>query len=117
MVEGRIKDLINRGGEKVSAAEIEELLLTHPDIARAAVVAMPDALLGERTCAYVVPDEGGGEPPTLASVRTLQQARGFAQYKFIDRLDIVDRLPLTALGKVDKKALIAALAPRTGETA
>jgi 2,3-dihydroxybenzoate-AMP ligase len=58
MVEGREKDMINRGGEKISAEEVENLILAHPSVFNVAVVAMPDPVLGERTCAYVIPKPG-----------------------------------------------------------
>ena len=54
VVEGRRKDVINRGGEKISAEEMEDLVLSHPAVLNAAIVAMPDEVLGERACAYVV---------------------------------------------------------------
>ncbi|MEF2529122.1 MULTISPECIES: (2,3-dihydroxybenzoyl)adenylate synthase [Streptomyces] len=107
VIEGRIKDVIVRGGDKVSAGEVEGHLLEHPAVARAAVVGMPDEWLGERICAFVVPD---GEPPTLAGLKQALQLRGLADYKLPDRLELVDAFPLTGLGKVDKKTLAAGLA-------
>ncbi len=80
LIEGRIKDVINRGGEKINAEEIELLLLRHPDIRQAAVVAMPDARLGERSCAYVVARAAVDLPtrpavPGLTRRREVQVAR------------------------------------------
>jgi 2,3-dihydroxybenzoate-AMP ligase len=103
-VEGRMKDLINRGGEKISAEEVENLLLAHPSVSNAAAVAMPHPVLGEQTCAYVVL-RPGAEPLTLEDLRAYLAGRGIARFKWPERLEIIDALPLTKVGKVDKKAL------------
>lgn len=102
VIEGRLKDVIIRGGNKVSAGEVEGHLLAHPGVDRVAVVPIPDPYLGERICAYVAPT---GEPPTLLALREALHDRGIADYKLPDRLEIVTDLPLTGLGKVDKKLL------------
>jgi 2,3-dihydroxybenzoate-AMP ligase len=107
IVEGRAKDVIIRGGDKISAAEVEGHLLEHPAVVHAAVVAVPDELLGERTCAYLVASE---PPPTPTELRRMLQAKGLADYKLPDRVVFTDGLPLTPLGKVDKKTLTAPLA-------
>jgi 2,3-dihydroxybenzoate-AMP ligase len=112
-VEGRAKDLINRGGEKISAEEIENLLLAHPAVEEAAAVAMPHPVLGEQTCAYLVlrPDCPGvrGCPPEdsvdLAAVSAYLDSRGVARFKWPERLEIVAALPITNVGKIDKKKL------------
>jgi 2,3-dihydroxybenzoate-AMP ligase len=101
-VEGRLKDLINRGGEKVSAEEVELLLLRHPGIVAAAVVAMPDPRLGERACAYLVP---AAEPLLLREVQEHLEALSLAKFKWPERLEWVSRLPTTQVGKVDKVQL------------
>jgi 2,3-dihydroxybenzoate-AMP ligase len=101
-IEGRIKDVINRGGEKVNAEEVEVLLLRHPGIAAAAVVAMPDARLGERACAYLV---ATGDPVDLDDVRRHLDGLGVATFKWPERLEWVDQLPKTLVGKLDKKLL------------
>ena len=103
VVEGRANDLINRGGEKISAEEVENLLLAHPGVLECAVVAMPDSVLGERACAYVIPRSG--VELTLASLTSHLAATGVAKYKWPERLEITDRWPLTAVGKINKKAL------------
>jgi 2,3-dihydroxybenzoate-AMP ligase len=102
-VEGRAKDLINRGGEKISAEEIENLLLAHPAVREAAAVAMPHPVLGEQTCAYLVlrPDDS----LDLAALAAYLDGRGVARFKWPERLEIVDALPVTNVGKVDKKKL------------
>jgi 2,3-dihydroxybenzoate-AMP ligase len=105
VIEGRLKDMINRGGDKVSAAEVEGHLLAHPRVAQVAVVPAPDSVLGERICAFVV--SNAGEPPTLPQLKASLIDRGLAGYKLPDRLELLDALPLTGLGKVDKKVLAA----------
>lgn len=102
VVEGRLKDVINRGGEKVSAGEVEDLLITHPAVREVAVVAMPDAVLGERTCAWIVPR---GDAPDLEEVRSFLRSGGLADYKLPDRVERSDGFPHTKVGKVDKAAL------------
>jgi 2,3-dihydroxybenzoate-AMP ligase len=103
VVEGRMKDLINRGGEKISAEEVENLVLAHPAVAHAAVVAMPDPVLGERACAYAVLRPGRHlDLPGL--VRFLEGQR-IARFKLPERLEVVERFPTTAVGKISKKAL------------
>ncbi len=103
VVEGRRKDLINRGGEKISAEEIENLILTHPSVQNAAVVAMPDPLLGERACAYVVL-RPGADLDFKRLARFLEDKR-IARFKLPERLEVVGQLPTTAVGKVSKKDL------------
>ncbi|MEU9129823.1 AMP-binding protein [Kitasatospora sp. NPDC048540] len=106
VVAGRVKDVVIRGGDKVSATEVEGHLTAHPAVQQAAVVAMPDALLGEKTCAFVVP-AAGGPAPTLPQLRRLLRSRGLADFKLPDRVEVVDGFPLTGLNKVDKKVLAA----------
>jgi salicylate---CoA ligase len=108
VVEGRDKDMINRGGEKISAEEVENLVYRLPGIGQVAAVAMPDAELGERLCVFVVPRRGGGI--TLEGLRAGLAAAGVAQYKWPERLEIVADLPFTKVGKIDKKALREMLA-------
>ncbi len=103
IVEGRIKDMINRGGEKISAEEIEAHLVAHPAISAAAVVAMPDPTLGEKACAYLTVRDGTNIP--LAAMSEFLAARGVARFKWPERIEIVDELPLTNVGKVRKSEL------------
>ncbi|MDC3954006.1 (2,3-dihydroxybenzoyl)adenylate synthase [Polyangium jinanense] len=102
VVEGRAKDQINRGGEKIAAEEIENHLLAHPAVRDVALVAMPDAFLGERSCAVVVPRE---TPPAPRELTTFLRERGLAAYKIPDRIELTGDLPKTNVGKVDKQAL------------
>ena len=108
VVAGRRKDLINRGGEKISAEEIENLILAHPAVVLAAAVPMPDPVLGERTCACVVLREGA----TLELEELVDFLRGFdlATFKLPEALRVYDELPLSPIGKVSKKDLVAELA-------
>lgn len=105
-IDGRIKDVINRGAEKIHAEEIEELLVRHPDVHAAAVVAMPDPVLGERICAYVV-TAGHAEHPTVASLTEFLLSQGLAKFKLPERVETVEAFPLTNVGKVSKKDLRA----------
>ncbi|MBB4688750.1 (2,3-dihydroxybenzoyl)adenylate synthase [Amycolatopsis jiangsuensis] len=106
-IEGRIKDLINRGGEKVNAEEIELLLLRHPRITGAAVVPMPDPRLGERACAYLVVD---GPELTLPEIQQHFAALEVAKFKWPERVEHLSQIPRTLVGKADKKSLTADIA-------
>jgi 2,3-dihydroxybenzoate-AMP ligase len=106
MVVGRNKDQINRGGEKIDALEIEELLLTHPEVRQAALVAMPDPMLGERSCAFLM----CRDPLNLPHLRRFLREQGVADYKLPDRLVLVEQLPHTPVGKIDKQRLREQLA-------
>ncbi len=100
-VQGRQKDQINRGGEKIAAEEIENLLLRHSDVINAALVSMPDALMGEKSCAYII----ANAPLKPVVLRRHLREQGVADFKLPDRFIQVDSLPLTPVGKVDKKRL------------
>jgi len=103
VVEGREKDLINRGGEKISAEELETLILAHPAVHNVAVVSMPDRVLGERLCAYVM--LAPGATLALAELIAFLEERKLARYKLPERLEQIDALPLTKIGKVAKNEL------------
>jgi 2,3-dihydroxybenzoate-AMP ligase len=103
MVEGRKKDLINRGGEKISAEEVENLILTHPAVQNVACVPMPDPVLGERMCAYVILRDG--KALTLPQLSAFLMNEEIAKHKLPERLEIVDNFPLSPFGKVSKKEL------------
>lgn len=103
IVEGRKKDLINRGGEKISAEEIENLILTHPAVQNVACVPMPDPILGERMCAYVIPRDG--ESLTLQQLAAYLLEQEISKHKLPERLEVVDEFPLSPFGKVSKKDL------------
>ena len=103
MVEGRKKDLINRGGEKISAEEIENLILTHPAVQNVACVPMPDPILGERMCAYVILHRG--HSLDLSELVLFLMHEEIAKHKLPERLEIVEEFPLSPFGKVSKKDL------------
>ena len=107
-VQGREKDQINRGGEKIAAEEIENLLLRHEEIVHAALVSMEDSLLGEKSCAFIV----GSRLFRAVEIRRYLRELGIADFKLPDRIEIVENLPLTAVGKVDKKRLRQLIADR-----
>ncbi|MFF8814817.1 AMP-binding protein [Streptomyces pactum] len=113
VVVGRVKDVINRGGEKIPADELEALVLTHPGVRAAAAVAMPHPVLGEAVCLYVVADGEGA--PSLREVRGYLEDSGLARFKLPERLVEVAALPLTAVGKVDKARLRAEAAARPAD--
>jgi 2,3-dihydroxybenzoate-AMP ligase len=110
VVEGRDKDMINRAGENISAEEIENFAYQVPGVSLAAAVAMPDPDLGERVCLYAVTEPGRGI--AVEDVRDVMERAGVARFKFPDRLVLVDALPTTKVGKIDKKALRADIARR-----
>jgi 2,3-dihydroxybenzoate-AMP ligase len=101
-VVGRKKDQINRGGEKIPAEEIENLLLQHRAVVHAALISMPDSLMGERSCAYIVANDAALRPIAL---RKHLRSQGIAEFKLPDRFEFIDQMPLTAFGKVDKQTL------------
>jgi 2,3-dihydroxybenzoate-AMP ligase len=103
IVAGRVKDMINRAGEKVSAEEIENLVIDHPKVSAAALVSMSDPVVGERGCLFVV-CEAGVTLQLSEIVAHLEQKR-VAKFKFPERLEVVDSLPTTAVGKIAKKVL------------
>jgi cyclohexanecarboxylate-CoA ligase/acyl-CoA synthetase len=107
-VVGRKKDVINRGGYKYSPREVEDLLTIHPRVSRVAVVRMLDARLGERACAYVVCRPGC--TLTLEQIVEYLRSEGVAPFKWPERLEVIDELPMTASGKVQKFVLERRLA-------
>ncbi len=101
---GRIKDCIDRGGEKVNAEEVEAHIVEFPKVYQAAAVGMPDKVLGERICAFVVPHQG--ETFTLEELQKfLLNERQIAKFKLPERLEFLDELPVTKVGKFEKKSL------------
>jgi cyclohexanecarboxylate-CoA ligase len=110
-VTGRLKDIIIRGGLNISPRQIEDLLTAHEAVRQVAVVAMPDERLGERACAYIVPAEGHA-PLTLEQIRDYLLAKGLPIQKVPERVEIVDSLPMTATGKVQKHILRADIAAK-----
>lgn len=107
-ITGRLKDVIIRKGENISAKEIEDHLYSHPAVADAAVVGLPDVATGERCCAVVVIEHGHGAL-TLRSIADHLRHWGVTPYKWPEQLEVVDALPRGASGKILKNQLIAAL--------
>jgi len=105
-VTGRLKDAIIRNAENVSAQEVEEVLVTHPDLVDVAVIGLPDERTGERVCAVVV--AAAGTHPTLESLVDHCRRAGLARYKHPERIEVVDVLPRNVSGKVLKRDLRAA---------
>lgn len=101
---GRIKDVVDRGGEKINAEELENVINLHPAVLACAVVGMPDRVYGERVCAFIVP-----KPPatslTLPQLTEYLQQAGLAKFKWPERLEVISEFPLTASGKLSKALL------------
>jgi 2,3-dihydroxybenzoate-AMP ligase len=114
VVEGRKKDLINRGGEKISAEEVENLILSHAAILNVACVPMPDPILGERMCAFAILRPG--HSLTLAELTAFLTDKGLARFKLPERLELVGDLPLSKFGKVAKNVLTGIAAEKVSGT-
>ena len=113
LVEGRKKDLINRGGEKISAEEIENLILQHPAVQNVACVAMPDPDMGERMCACVI--LRAGKSLSLRDLLTFLTTKEIAKFKLPERLEIMSDFPLSTFGKVSKKALVETVSAKIAQ--
>lgn len=110
VVQGRAGDHINRAGEKISAEEIEDHLLAHPGIFDAAVVSIPDAFLGERSCAFVILQPG--HSLRAPEVKAFMRGRGLAEFKVPDQVVFVEAFQTTAVGKISRNTLRAQLRAR-----
>lgn len=110
IVEGRKKDLINRGGEKISAEEIENLILSHPAVKNVACIPVPDPDLGERMCACVLLRDQANL--SFDELKTFLLGREIAKYKLPERLEILPDFPLSTFGKVSKKKLAGMIAQK-----
>jgi 2,3-dihydroxybenzoate-AMP ligase len=104
VVEGRKKDLINRGGEKISAEEIENIILSHPSVKDVACIPVADPDLGERMCACVLLRDGASV--NFDELKTFLLGKEIAKYKFPERLEILPDFPLSSFGKVSKAKLV-----------
>jgi 2,3-dihydroxybenzoate-AMP ligase len=102
-VEGRLKDIINRGGEKISCEEIENHILGNPKIKDVCVVAMPDEVFGEKACAFVIPVDG--ETVDLDEIKNFLISRHIAKFKLPERLMLMKEFPTSAVGKVLRREL------------
>jgi non-ribosomal peptide synthetase component E (peptide arylation enzyme) len=103
IIVGREKDMIIRGGQNIYPVEIESMLLAHPKILDVAIVSMPDPLMGEKACAFVIPRPG--QQLTFQEMVSFLRAKKIASFKLPERLEIVDKFPMAAEQKVSKKAL------------
>ncbi|MHB8511603.1 MAG: AMP-binding protein [Actinomycetota bacterium] len=103
-ITGRLKDIIIRKGENISAKEVEDLLFTHPSIADVAVIGLPDEASGERACAVIV---GKETTPTLQEIGEFLLQKGLAKHKLPEQLEVLDTLPRNPTGKVVKTELRA----------
>ena len=101
--EGRRKDLINRGGEKISCEEVENLIYAHPKVKVVTLVAMPDPVFGEKACAFVIPKPG--ETLAFDELIAFLRLQKIAAFKLPERLEVVSELPLSPVGKILKREL------------
>jgi len=102
-ITGRLKEMINRGGESISATEIESLIIGHPGVAIVAVIPMPDPVMGERVCAYIQPKPGA--TLNFDKIIAYLKERKASVLQFPERIEFIENMPLTKAEKVDKKTL------------
>jgi len=100
---GRIKEMINRGGESISATEIEQLINRHPDVAAVAVIPMPDPVMGERVCAYIQPK--AGTQLSVNEIISFLKEQKASVLQLPERIEFIDAMPYTGAEKLDKKSL------------
>ncbi len=107
--EGRLRDNINRGGEKIGCEEVEAFVSMHPAVADAKLVPMPDDFYGEKACVYIIlrPDQ---HAPDVKELAHFLVGKGLAKFKCPERIEVIEAFPLTRVGKLDKPALKAAIA-------
>lgn len=114
--QGRLRDNINRGGEKIGCEEVEALVSAHPAVSEARLVAMPDELYGEKGCIFIVP-RPGHNAPSVEELLTYLVAQGLAKYKCPERVEEIEAFPVTKVGKLDKAALRKAIAEKLNNEA
>ncbi len=118
--EGRLRDNINRGGEKIGCEEVEAYVSRHPSVADAKLVAMPDPLYGEKGCIFII-TRPGMPAPDVQELGAFLTGCGLAKYKCPERVEVLEEFPLTRVGKLDKPALKTLIAEKiateTGEFA
>ncbi len=98
---GRIKEMINRGGESISATEIEKLINHHPDVAAVAVIPMPDPIMGERACAYIEPKAGA--QLSFEEIISFLRGQKASVLQLPERIEFIDAMPYTGAQKLDKR--------------
>jgi non-ribosomal peptide synthetase component E (peptide arylation enzyme) len=109
---GRLKEMINRGGESISSTEIEKLISEHPEVIIVAVVPMPDPQMGEKACAYIQP--ASGSDLTFEKVLTFLKDRKASVLQLPERIEFIDAMPLTQTGKLNKRALMEDIKKKIG---
>jgi len=102
-ITGRIKEMINRGGESISATEIERLITRHPEVAAVAVIPMPDPLMGERVCAYIQPKAGAHL--NFEGIISFLKEQKASVLQLPERIEFIDAMPYTGAQKTDKRFL------------
>ena len=102
--EGRLRDNINRGGEKIGCEEVEEFVSKHPAVLDAKLIAMPDPVYGEKGCIFVIPQPGEAAP-SVGELADFLVSQGLAKFKCPERVEVVEEFPVTRVGKVDKPAM------------
>ena len=108
--EGRKKDLINRGGEKISCEEVENLIFTHPKVKAVTLVAMPDPVFGEKACAFVIAK--AGQSLAFDELIAFLRQQNIASFKLPERLELVSEFPVSPVGKILKRQLREAIAEK-----
>jgi 2,3-dihydroxybenzoate-AMP ligase len=111
--EGRKKDLINRGGEKISCEEVENLIFGHPRVKAVTLVAMPDPVFGEKACAFVITKDGEGL--AFNELIAFLRQQNIASFKLPERLEVVSEFPLSPVGKILKRSLREMIAGKLDE--
>ncbi|MBI5911748.1 MAG: AMP-binding protein [Betaproteobacteria bacterium] len=109
--EGRLRDNVNRGGEKIGCEEVEAFVSMHPSVADAKLVAMPDPIYGEKGCVYLIL-RPGHQAPSVKELADLLVGKGLAKFKCPERVETIDAFPVTSVGKLDKAALRAMIAEK-----
>ena len=112
---GRTKDVVDRGSEKINCEEVENAVSTHPAVSECAVVGMPDPVLGERVCAFVV-IRSTHQVPDLAMLSAHLERFGIAKFKWPEHLEVIDVLPQTKVGKLDKARLRSLITEKLSQT-
>ncbi len=107
---GRKDELIIRGGQNIQPAEIEDHLVAHPKVKQAAIVGMPDPVMGQKVCAYIVPETADGLK--LEEIVSFLRSRQLAPYKLPERLELVDKFPMVSDTKINKRILAAEIAEK-----
>lgn len=107
-ITGRTKNIINRGGVKYNPTDLEVLILKHPDVREAAIIAFPDPLLGEKACCFIVPKDN--RIPSLEEICAYLVANGVSKPKLPERLEVLEEMPMTPTRKVIRAKLKAMLA-------